>query len=214
MIFGFEHITSNWNKEGKWNPNKFDLIKFKKILAKWQTEIYGEGWIALFLNNHDLPRLISCYGDEKYRELSGKCIALTLHMLQGTPFIYQGEEIGMTNCEFNSLDEHDDIEIFQMYKDWSKKNKKYTKEQHLKYVARMNRDNARTPMQWDNTNNAGFSIHKPWLKINKNYDEINVASAQKDLNSIYHWYKKLINLRKGDNDKLDKIIINGKLLWS
>ncbi len=210
MIFGFEHITSNWNKEGKWNPDKLDLVKFKKILSKWQNGIYGEGWIALFLNNHDLPRLISCYGDENYREQSGKCIGLTLHMLQGTPFIYQGEEIGMTNCKFDSLDEHDDVEIFQMYKDWSKKNKKYTKEQHLKYVDRMNRDNARTPMQWDNTNYAGFSNHKPWLKVNKNYNKINVENALKDSNSLFYWYKKMISLRKGDADKLDKIIMNGK----
>ncbi len=209
MIFGFEHITANWTKEGKWNPTKLDLVKFKKIIQKWQVGIHNEGWLALFLNNHDLPRIISSYGDEKYREASAKCISLTLHMLQGTPFIYQGEEIGMTNCKFKDLDEHDDIEIFQMFKDISSKNKKYTKQQHLKYVAKMNRDNARTPMQWDNSKNAGFSEHKPWLKVNENYKQINVENTLKDKNSIFYWYQKLINLRKGDKNNLDNIIMNG-----
>ncbi len=209
MVFGFEHISSNW--EGpKWTPKKFDLVKFKKIIAKWQMEIYEKGWLALFLSNHDLPRMISNFGDEKYRVESGKCLALTLHMLQGTPFIYQGEEIGMTNCKFNSLDEHDDIEIHQMFESMNKENPSWTKEQHLQYVAKMNRDNARTPFQWSDEENAGFTTNnKPWIKVNENYKEINANENLNNADSLFYWYQKLINLRKDQNNQISEIIING-----
>lgn len=210
MVFGFEHIQTNWT-DSKWINKKFDLVKFKEVIAKWQTKIYKKGWLGLFLSNHDLPRMISNFGDEKYRVESGKTLALTLHMLQGTPFIYQGEEIGMTNCQFDSLDEHDDIEIHQMYKTLKEKNKNYTKEEHLKYVAKMNRDNARTPMQWNSTKNAGFSESKPWLKINNNYQEINVENALADSNSLFYWYQTLNKLRTNESkNNINKILIEGK----
>ena len=209
MVFGFEHIMSNWNNKPKWEADKLDLVKYKKIISKWQKEIHNNGWLALFMSNHDLPRMISNFGDEKYRIESGKSLALVLHMLQGTPFIYQGEEIGMLNCKFNNLEEHDDIEIHQMYESIKKENDDYTKEKHLQYVAKMNRDNARTPMQWNKDLNAGFTNGKPWLKINENYKEINVEDALKDSNSLFYWYQKLINFRKDLTNPISNVIING-----
>lgn len=209
MVFGFEHIMSNWNNKPKWEADKLDLAKYKKIISKWQKEIHNNGWLALFMSNHDLPRMISNFGDEKYRIESGKALALVLHMLQGTPFIYQGEEIGMLNCKFNNLEEHDDIEIHQMYESIKKENDDYTKDQHLQYVAKMNRDNARTPMQWNKDLNAGFTNGKPWLKINENYKEINVEDALKDSNSLFYWYQKLINFRKDLTNPISNVIING-----
>ena len=209
MVFGFEHIMSNWNNKPKWEADKLDLVKYKKIISKWQKEIHNNGWLALFMSNHDLPRMISNFGDEKYRIESGKSLALVLHMLQGTPFIYQGEEIGMLNCKFNNLEEHDDIEIHQMYESIKKENSNYTKEKHLQYVAKMNRDNARTPMQWNKDLNAGFTNGKPWLKINENYKEINVEDALKDSNSLFYWYQKLINFRKDLTNPISNVIING-----
>ena len=155
--------------------------------------------------------MISNFGDPNHWLASGKTLALTLHILQGTPFIYQGEEIGMTNCQFNDLDEHDDIEIHQMYQAMTKLNPSYTKSQHLAYVAKMNRDNARTPMQWSKAKHAGFTTNeKPWIKVNSNYDKINVEAALNDPDSLFYWYQKLIALRKAnpDND-LDQILING-----
>lgn len=209
MVFGFEHIMSNWNNKPKWEADKLDLVKYKKIISKWQKEIHNNGWLALFMSNHDLPRMISNFGDEKYRIESGKALALVLHMLQGTPFIYQGEEIGMLNCKFNNLEEHDDIEIHQMYESIKKEDNNYTKEKHLQYVAKMNRDNARTPMQWNKDLNAGFTNGKPWLKINENYKEINVENALKDSNSLFYWYQKLINFRKDLTNPISNVIING-----
>ena len=209
MVFGFEHIMSNWNNKPKWEADKLDLVKYKKIISKWQKEIHNNGWLALFMSNHDLPRMISNFGDEKYRIESGKALALVLHMLQGTPFIYQGEEIGMLNCKFNNLEEHDDIEIHQMYESIKKEDNNYTKEKHLQYVAKMNRDNARTPMQWNKDLNAGFTNGKPWLKINENYKEINVEDALKDSNSLFYWYQKLINFRKDLTNPISNVIING-----
>ena len=209
MVFGFEHIMSNWNNKPKWEADKLDLVKYKKIISKWQKEIHNNGWLALFMSNHDLPRMISNFGDEKYRIESGKALALVLHMLQGTPFIYQGEEIGMLNCKFNNLEEHDDIEIHQMYESIKKEDNNYTKEKHLQYVAKMNRDNARTPMQWNKDLNAGFTNGKPWLKINENYKEINVEDALKDSDSLFYWYQKLINFRKDLTNPISNVIING-----
>ena len=208
MVFGFDHIQANWNNKPKWEATKLDLVKFKTIIEKWQKGLHKKGWMGLFLSNHDLPRMISNFGDEKYRIESGKTLGLTMHMLQGTPFIYQGEEIGMTNCKFNKLSEHDDIEIHQMYKAMSKENKKWSKDNHVKFVAKMNRDNARTPMQWSNEKHAGFSTKKPWLKVNENYTEINVEDALKDSNSLFYWYQNLISYRK-DNKETSKILAEG-----
>ena len=210
MVFGFEHIQTNWTTS-KWNLTAFDLVKFKAVIAKWQNGLYNKGWQGLFLNNHDLPRMLSHFGDAKFALASAKTLALTLHILQGTPFIYQGEEIGMTNCVFDDLDEHNDIEIHQTYQALVAQDPTYTKVQHLKFVAQMNRDNARTPMQWSAAKHAGFTSGKPWLKVNPNFDKINVAQALADSNSLFYWYQKLISLRKADaNDRIKTILIHGK----
>ena len=210
MVFGFEHIQTNWTKN-KWETTKLDLVKFKSVIAKWQTGLFEKGWLGLFFNNHDLPRMISNFGDPNHWLASGKTLALTLHILQGTPFIYQGEEIGMTNCQFNDLDEHDDIEIHQLYQAMTNENPNYTKAQHLAYIAKMNRDNARTPMQWSRSKHAAFTTNqKPWIKVNPNYENINVETALNDPDSLFYWYQKLIALRKANQEnEFDQILING-----
>lgn len=206
MVFGFEHISTNWTSEGKWIPNKFKLSDFKKVINKWQTGLYKSGWNSLFLNNHDLPRLVSIFGDEKeYRIESSKAISLSMHLLQGTPYIYQGEEIGMTNCKFEKLTEHNDVEVMQMYA--TKKSADWTEKKHLEFVSNYTRDNARTPIQWDTSTEAGFTTGKSWLKINPNYNDINVEKALSDKNSIFYWYQKLISLRK--DPKYQDIIRDG-----
>ncbi|MGL5519933.1 MAG: alpha-amylase family glycosyl hydrolase [Metamycoplasmataceae bacterium] len=208
MVFGFEHMTTNWTNN-KWNQDEFNLVKFKTIIEKWQMGLYQKGWNSIFLNNHDFPRLLSNFGnDKKYRIESGKCISLTMHFLQGTPYIFQGEEIGMVNTDFDSLNEHNDVEIHQLFKIWKENDINWTEEKHLSVVKKMNRDNARTPMQWSDEENAGFSNVKPWLKVNDNYKKINCKNALEDNDSLFYWYKKLIALRSEKNE-LQNIIIEG-----
>ena len=207
MVFQFEHVSIDWHpQEGKWRPTTFDFIKFKEILSKWQTSLKGEGWNSLFWNNHDLPRIVSRWGnDQEYRVQTAKMFASLLHLMQGTPYIYQGEEIGMTNVHFDSLGEYNDIEIHQFYRDNLQKG--YTHEQMMEAIWRNGRDNARTPMQWDESEHAGFTNGTPWLKVNPNYKMINVQQALEDKQSIFYHYKKLIELRK--NSKYSDTIIYG-----
>ena len=207
MVFQFEHVSIDWHpQEGKWRPTTFDFIKFKEILSKWQTSLKGEGWNSLFWNNHDLPRIVSRWGnDQEYRVQTAKMFASLLHLMQGTPYIYQSEEIGMTNVHFDSLEEYNDIEIQQFYRDNLQKG--YTHEQMMEAIWRNGRDNARTPMQWDESEHAGFTNGTPWLKVNPNYKMINVQQALEDKQSIFYHYKKLIELRK--NSKYSDTIIYG-----
>ncbi|MDO4926203.1 MAG: alpha-glucosidase [Turicibacter sp.] len=199
MVFQFEHVSIDWHpQEGKWRSTTFDFIKFKEILSKWQTSLKGEGWNSLFWNNHDLPRIVSRWGnDQEYRVQTAKMFASLLHLMQGTPYIYQGEEIGMTNVQFDSLEEYNDIEIHQFYRDNLQKG--YTHEQMMEAIWKNGRDNARTPMQWDESEHAGFTSGTPWLKVNPNYKTINVEKALEDKQSIFYHYKKLIELRKNSN---------------
>ncbi len=195
MVFQFEHITLIWEHGDKWNPIPLDLPAFKKVLTKWQVELEQEGWNSLFWNNHDLPRVVSKYGDEgQYRVESAKMLATTLHMMKGTPYVYQGEEIGMTNVAFGSIDDYRDIETLNFYKE--RTDNGVAPETMLAAVHENSRDNARTPMHWDNTEHAGFSTYQPWLQVNPNYPEINVESALVDQHSIFYHYQKLIQLRK------------------
>lgn len=207
MVFQFEHVSIDWHpQEGKWRPTTFDFIKFKEIMSKWQTSLKGEGWNSLFWNNHDLPRIVSRWGnDQQYRVQTAKMFASVLHLMQGTPYIFQGEEIGMTNVQFESLEEYNDIEIHQFYRDNLKKG--YTHEQMMEAIWKNGRDNARTPMQWDESKNAGFTTGTPWLKVNPNYKMINVQNALEDKQSIFYHYKALIDLRK--NSKYSETIIYG-----
>ncbi|MGF1852550.1 alpha-glucosidase [Vibrio satsumensis] len=195
MVFQFEHITLTWENGDKWNPIPLDLREFKNVLTKWQLELADGGWNSLFWNNHDLPRLVSKYGDDKnYRVESAKMLATCLHFLKGTPYIYQGEEIGMTNVAFDSLDQYKDIETHNFYK--VKTESGITHEHMMDAIHENSRDNARTPMHWSNQANAGFSGGTPWIELNPNYPQINVQDALSNPNSIFYHYKKLIELRK------------------
>lgn len=195
MVFQFEHICLD-QQEGKekWDLAPLPFHKFKEVWNKWQTELYGCGWNSLFWDNHDLPRIVSRWGDEgQYREESAKMLATLLHGMQGTPYIYQGEELGMTNVKYE-LEEYRDIELFGMYKE--RRAQGYTHEELMESIYAKTRDNARTPMQWDTTEQAGFTTGKPWMKVNPNYTEINAAEQVDCEGSIFNYYRKLIQLRK------------------
>ena len=200
MVFQFEHISlDEIPGKTKWDLAPLNFIKLKEVFNKWQTELDNEGWNSLFWNNHDLPRIVSRWGNDskEYRELSAKMLATVLHMQKGTPYIYQGEEIGMTNVVFDSIDEYNDIELLNMYKE--RISEGYKEEDIMKSIYAKGRDNARTPMQWDDSLNGGFSKVKPWLKVNPNYVDINVKNNLEDENSIFNHYKKLIKIRKNED---------------
>ncbi|GAB6168724.1 alpha-glucosidase [Clostridium carnis] len=191
MVFQFEHLKLWDLEEGK----AFALKECKKALTKWQKGLEGKGWNALFVENHDIPRVISRWGNDKeyWRECS-TAFALMYFMQQGTPFIYQGQEIGMTNVQFNNINDYNDIQGINIYKE--KIEQGYTEEEALKILWTISRDNSRTPMQWDSSDNAGFTESNPWIKVNKNYVNINVENQISDEKSILNFYKKLINTRK------------------
>ena len=199
MVFQFEHIGLQHKPDSpKWEYEKeLDVSALKAIFNKWQTELeLGQGWNSLFWNNHDLPRILSMWGDTGvYREKSAKALAILLHLMRGTPYIYQGEEIGMTNYPFRTLEELNDIESLNYAKEALEKG--VSLEVIMEQIRRVGRDNARTPMQWDTSKNAGFSTaDKTWLAVNPNYKDINVASALANPDSIFYTYQKLVELRK------------------
>lgn len=196
MVFQFEHITIGYHPQhAKWQPQPFDLIKLKQVFNKWQTALVDSGWNSLFWNNHDLPRIVSKYGDPGlFRVESAKMLATTLHFMQGTPYIYQGEEIGMTNVRFPKIEDYQDIESLNLYSERTEAG--VPAEEMMEGIYTNGRDNARTPMQWSNEANGGFSRVSPWLKVNPNYTEINVEAALNDPDSIFFHYQKLIALRK------------------
>jgi glucan 1,6-alpha-glucosidase len=167
------------------------------VINKWQTGLGDQGWNSLFWNNHDTPRIVSRWGDDgECREISAKMLAILLHFQKGTPYIYQGEEIGMTNLPISSIDEADDIESVNMYNE--RKQMGYSDADILRSLNAKGRDNARTPMQWDNSANAGFTAGTPWLRVNPNYTDINAVQQLADTESILHTYRKLIRLRKAN----------------
>ena len=163
-------------------------------MAHWQNELYNCGWNSLFWDNHDLPRIVSRWGnDREYRVESAKMLAILLHGMQGTPYIYQGEELGMTNVQYD-IEDYKDCEIINMYHERLEKG--YSKDEIMKSIYAKGRDNARTPMQWDDSENAGFTTGTPWFAVNPNYKTINAAAQVEDPDSIYNYYRKLIELRK------------------
>jgi oligo-1,6-glucosidase len=196
MVFQFEHMDLDSGPNGKWDLRPYTLKDLKKTFTKWQKGLEGKGWNSLYLNNHDQPRMVSRFGnDRQYRVESAKMLATFLHMLQGTPFIYQGEEIGMTNVRFDTIEEYKDIETLNMYREKViQGNEDHNKVMESIYAK--GRDNCRTPMQWDDSPHGGFTTGEPWLKVNPNYKEINVEKSLADPNSVFHYYKKLIQLRK------------------
>ncbi|WP_143416053.1 alpha-glucosidase [Geobacillus sp. E263] len=196
MVFQFEHVDLDSGPGGKWDIRPWSLADLKTTMTKWQKELEGKGWNSLYLNNHDQPRAVSRFGDDgKYRVESAKMLATFLHMMQGTPYIYQGEEIGMTNVRFPSIEDYRDIETLNMYKERVEEYGEDPQEV-MEKIYYKGRDNARTPMQWDDSENAGFTTGTPWIPVNPNYKEINVKEALADPNSVFHYYKKLIQLRK------------------
>ena len=196
MVFQFEHMMLDQEPgKEKWDSCPLPFVKLKQNLAKWQTELHGCGWNSLFWNNHDLPRIVSRWGNDKeYRTESAKMLATILHGMQGTPYIYQGEELGMTNVRFDHIDQYQDIEIRNMYRERLAKG--YEEKEIMESIYAKGRDNARTPMQWDDTAHAGFTTGTPWMQVNPNYREINAEAARKDPDSVFHYYRKLIRLRK------------------
>lgn len=198
MVFQFEHVgLDEQPQKSKWDLRPLVVAELKAVFEKWQTELGNEGWNSLFWNNHDLPRIISRWGDEKnYRVKSGKLFAILLHLLKGTPYIYQGEEIGMTNRPVTAIEEVDDIESINMYHERLAKG--YDPKEIIQSINVKGRDNARTPMQWDDSENAGFTTGTPWLFVNENYQKINVAQALADKDSLFYTYQKLIQLRKNN----------------
>ena len=196
MVFQFEHMDLDSGPNGKFDLVPWKLTELKRVMTKWQERLYDNGWNSLYLNNHDQPRMVSRFGnDGPYREVSAKMLATFLHLMQGTPFIYQGEEIGMTNVRFSSIDDYRDIETLNMWRECVEEQGADPVEV-MKSVYAKGRDNARTPMQWNDSPNSGFTTGNPWIKVNPNYTEINVERAMKDPNSVFHYYRKLIQLRK------------------
>ncbi|ELP83411.1 trehalose-6-phosphate hydrolase, putative [Entamoeba invadens IP1] len=196
MVFQFEHVSIGYQHGDKWAKGEWKLTELKKCLMKWQSELHGRGWNSLYLNNHDQPRQVSRWGDDqKYRVESAKMLATMLHTLEGTPYIYQGEEIGMTNFKVERIEDIDDCETLGRWEEIQTTHQ-LTLEQFLERASEVGRDNARTPMQWDETENAGFTHGKPWLRVNPNYKEINVKKALEDKDSIFYYYQKLLKLRK------------------
>ncbi|OOM73816.1 oligo-1,6-glucosidase [Clostridium puniceum] len=198
MVFQFEHILLDQEPgKEKWDLKPLDLLDLKKALSRWQVELEGTGWNSLFWNNHDVPRIVSRWGNDKeYRIESAKMLATLLHGMKGTPYIYQGEELGMTNIRFDNLNDYKDIETLNMYKERIERSYKHG--DIMQSIYTKGRDNARTPIQWDDSENAGFTIGEPWIKVNPNYKEINAKSQINDEKSIFNYYKKLIKIRKSN----------------
>lgn len=196
MVFQFEHLDL-WNNE---NNQSFNVKECKEVLSKWQYGLEDKGWNALFIENHDIPRVTSTWGnDDEYWRESATALGLMYFMQQGTPFIYQGQEIGMTNVRYSSIDKYNDIKSINSYNEMIQKG--VNREECMKHLWATSRDNARTPMQWDDSKNGGFSNGEPWIEMNENYKNINVENQINDENSIFNFYKNMINVRK-NNDAL------------
>ena len=197
MVFQFEHMDVDGDeKAGKWTTKKMDLRDMKKILTRWQKGLQDVAWNSLYWENHDQPRSVSRFGNDsdEYREISAKMLATCLHMMQGTPYVYQGEELGMTNCPFNTLENFRDLESINAFHELTEQGKK-TEEEMLAAISYKGRDNARTPMQWDDSAYAGFSTAEPWIMVNPNYTKLNAKDQVSREDSVFKYYQKLIKLR-------------------
>ncbi|WP_100400012.1 glycoside hydrolase family 13 protein [Bacillus sp. FJAT-44742] len=198
MVFHFEHMGLGDGEHGKWSALSWKLTDLKRIMTKWQKGLDQKGWNSLYWNNHDQPRVVSRFGNdnEKFREKSAKMLATCLHGMKGTPYVYQGEEIGMTNVAFPTIEDYEDIETLNWYKE--QKEKGIEEAEMMRAIYARGRDNARTPMQWNDSKHAGFTTGVPWLQVNPNYKRINVANSLNDPHSVFYYYKSLIELRKKD----------------
>lgn len=211
MVFQFEHVDLDGGDAvtGKWSSRKMDLVALKKLLSRWQNELDGVAWNSLYFCNHDQPRIVSRLGDDSpaYREISAKCIATCLHMMQGTPYVYQGEELGMTNVPFGPIENYRDLESINAYRDLSARGV-MPQAELMAAIAYKSRDNARTPFQWDDSANAGFTAGTPWIMVNPNYTQINAKEQLDRADSVFRYYQKLIGLRRNSPDK--DLIVYGK----
>lgn len=199
MVFQFEHTDIDSGQYGKWTTNRYTLPALRQIFSKWQTQLEGKAWNSLFWGNHDQPRAVSRFGDTSNPELwdkSAKMLATCQMMLKGTPYIFQGDEIGMTNLDIQSLDDVRDVETFNAYKELVEQRCVYTHDEMMACIRKAGRDNARTPIQWNAGDNAGFSTGMPWIRVNNNYQDINAEAQKTNPNSIFNYYKELIQLRK------------------
>ena len=197
MVFQFEHMdVDSDEKAGKWTTRKMDLRNLKKILTRWQKGLQDIAWNSLYWENHDQPRSVSRFGNDsdEYREISAKMLATCIHMMQGTPYVYQGEELGMTNCPFSTLDNFRDLESINAFHELTEQGK-MTEEDMMAAISYKGRDNARTPMQWDDSAYAGFSTANPWIMVNPNYTKINAKDQVNREDSVFKYYQKLIKLR-------------------
>lgn len=208
MVFQFEHVELGDHRIGKWSAKEVPLKDLREAMNRWQINLEGKAWNSLFWDNHDQPRAVSRFGDDSpmYREVSAKMLATCLHMMKGTPYIYQGEELGMTNAYFSKLEDYRDIESINAFHEYTE-NGLAGKEEMMNCLKEISRDNARTPMQWNTEENAGFTTGTPWIKVNKNYMEINAEAEMAEEDSVYHYYKKLIRLRKEN-----EIMVQGRFV--
>ncbi len=198
MLYHFDHTTINYGQGGKYDPVDWKLSTFKQIFTDWHHAIGEQGWINIFLDNHDFPRMVSRYGNDTiYRKESAKLLATLLLTMRGSPCIYQGSEIGMTNVAFDTLEAYDDVEVVNLHAEWKALGKDTAP--LLKAVQQQGRDNARTPIQWSDAEHGGFTEGKPWLTINPNYKEINAKEALADTDSVFHFYQKMLNYRKANS---------------
>jgi len=206
MVFQFEHVGLDSGKIDKWSDAPMSLPLLKENLSKWQNELDQVAWNSIYFCNHDQPRVVSRLGDNSPK--SAKCIATMLHMMQGTPYVYQGEELGMTNCPFGSIENYRDIESINAYKELVEAGLRQP-EELLRCIAYKSRDNARTPMQWNDKKNAGFTEgDSTWIMVNPNYKEINAEKEVSDPDSVFNYYKRLISLRRESQWK--DLIVYGK----
>lgn len=215
MVFQFEHVGLSANPDarlGKWNDQPVKLTELKQALSRWQTGLDGKGWNSLYWNNHDQPRAVSRFAtdDPAYRVRAAKMLGTTLHMLQGTPYVYEGEELGETNVHYTQLSDYEDLESLNAYRQNVEEDHLVDSQTMLTYLAHMSRDNARTPMQWDDSTNAGFTTGTPWFALNPNYPTINAQAQVDDPDSVFNYYRQLIALRHqhdlivyGDYEELD-----------
>ncbi len=196
IVFQFEHMDVDADERGKWSERKMDLRDLKEVLSRWQKGLEDAAWNSLFWENHDQPRSVSRFGDDgTYRETSAKMLATCLYMMQGTPYIYQGQELGMTNVPFESIEDFRDLDSVNAYRELTKQ-RVFSKEEMLRCLRYKSRDNARTPFQWSAEENAGFTTGTPWIMVNPNYTKINAEEQRGRETSVFYYFRKLIRLRR------------------
>ena len=197
MVFHFDHMHLDYDENGKYAKTRVNLVDLKQVMTKWQERMQEcGGWNSLYWSNHDQARAVTRFGNEtpKYRVLSAKMLGTVLHMMQGTPYIFEGEELGMTNAFFDKIEDYRDIEALDIFKDFTER-KGFSEADTLELLRLKSRDNARTPMQWDDSEKAGFTEGTPWISVNPNHSEINAKACLEDENSVFYYYQKLIKLR-------------------